>query len=164
MKITKDDITLIIAIIGAIGTLYSMVSSLWIKRKNLKISISNAAYRKDLHTLMLPISFENRSHLPITVTSVRIFSLENELHVSEYPRCVNEYTHRHGSEIVDRKFQYNLNFPIGIGVLGAVSGCILLDISPKEFEKISTPLTVQVRSTRGLVQKKQLEPNSIRCL
>lgn len=164
MQITKDDITFILAVIGSLGTIFSLVSSFLVMRKNLRVTVSNAVYRKEFHILMISLTFENRSRLPIAITSVKVFSLNGELPVEKYPRCVNEYTHRHGKEVVDRKFQYNLEFPVDIAQLGAVSGSILLEISPKEFESLPTPLIVQVHSTRGRVQKIKLNLNQIKCV
>ena len=79
-----------------------------------------------------------------------------------YPRNVGEYTHKSGNEVIDRKFTYNLKLPADIQQLGALSGHVLFDISPKDFENISTPLTVLVHSTRGRVQKIGLKPNQIK--
>lgn len=164
MQITKDDITFILAVIGSLGTIFSLVSSFLVMRKNLRITISNAVYKKEFHILMVSLTFENRSRLPIAITSIKVFSWGSELPIETYPRCVNEYTHRHGREVVDRKFLYNLELPVDIAQLGAASGSILLEIFPKEFESLSTPLTVQVHSTRGRVQKIKLNLNLIKCV
>lgn len=159
--ITRENITLLLSIFGSVGTIFSLVSAFMSKRKNLKINVAAAAYSQTFHLLKITFSFENRSQLPITIINLKFFSGEHELKIEEYPRCVKEYAHRHGSEVVDWIFLYNLNFPVDIHQLGAVSGDVLLDISPKDFESLSTQLTVEVHSTRGQVQKIQLDRNSI---
>lgn len=68
--------------------------------------------------MLLDITFENRSQLPIAITDVHVFLNNHELTVEKYPLCVEEYSHLHGKEVVDRKFLYNLEFPIAIQQLG----------------------------------------------
>ena len=156
--ITRDNITLLLSVIGALGTCITLISSFLHKRKNLKIHITDAEYNKNQNQML----FENRSQLPIAITSVRIFLNGHELSAAKYPICVSQYTHRHGSEVVDRKFLYNLNFPITIQQLGAFAGKMLLEFSPKELENPSTPLTLQVHSTRGKVQQIALPCDQIK--
>lgn len=151
--ITRDNITLLLSIVGALGTCITLISSFLHKRKNLKIHISDAEYKESQNQMLLTLTFENRSQLPIAITSVHIFLNGHELSAAEYPICVGQYTHRHGSEVVDRKFLYNLNFPITVQQLGAFAGKMLLEFSPKELENPSIPLTLQVYSTRGRVQQ-----------
>lgn len=150
---TRENITLGLSIFGAFGTLITFVSTYLTKRKNLKIYFSDVAYKKQLHLLVVPITFENRSQLPIAVTSIACSFNGEEHPLVDYPRCVESYSRREGQEVVDRKFLYNLNFPVTIQQLDAISGRILLELSPKDLEKLSTHLTFQVYSTRGKVQK-----------
>ena len=154
--ITRDNITLLLSVIGALGTCITLISSFLHKRKNLKIHITDAEYNKNQNQMLLTLAFENRSQLPIAITSVRIFLNGHELSAAKYPICVSQYIHRHGSEVVDRKFLYNLNFPITIQQLGAFAGKMLLEFSP------STPLTLQVHSTRGKVQQIALPCDQIK--
>lgn len=162
--ITRDNITLLLSVIGALGTCITLISSFLHKRKNLKIHISNAEYKENQNQMLLTLTFENRSQLPIAVTSVNIFLNGHELSVAEYPICVSQYTHRRGQEVIDRKFLYNINFPVTIQQLGAFAGQMLLEFSPKELENPSTLLTLQVHSTRGKVQRIILPCNQIKCI
>lgn len=161
--VTKENITLALSIFGAVGTLITFVSGYIQNWKNLRIIISNATYNQNLYMLLLSVTFENRSRLPIAVTTLSLFSKQNEILPFKYPKCVEQYAHRQGSEVVDRKFLYNLNFPVDIQQLSAASGYVLFEISPEDFERFSTHLTLQVRSTRGSAQKIQLDPNLIKC-
>ena len=159
---TRENITLALSIFGSIGALVTFVSSFVTKRKNLKINLVSYAYRKDLHWLILVISFENRSQLPIAITSISAILNGQEISPIPYPHCVSEYTHRFGLEVIDKKFEYNLKLPADIQQLSSVSGYVLLDVSPKEFENLSTPLTLLVHSTRGRVQKIELQLDQIK--
>lgn len=162
--LSKDNITLALSIFGAVGTLIAFISSYIAKRKNLKIYITDAAYRKDTRVLLISVVFENRSTLPISVTFLKCFLGVHELSLLEYPICVRDYTHHRGKDVIDRKFFYNLRMPVDIQQLSAVSGYIALELSQKELEMLPIPLTLQVRSTRKGVQKIVLQPNQIRGL
>lgn len=151
--LTRENITLALSIFGTIGTVITFIANFLVYRKNLRIKIVSSTYKKDFHQLILVTSFENRSRLPITVTSVSATINDKQLKPLRYPRCVGEFIKKDGNEIIARKFLYNLKFPIDIQPLSAVSGHILFDVSPKELETLSTPLTLSLHSTRGSVQK-----------
>lgn len=150
---TKDAITLILAIIGAIGTFSNYFFSYLAKRKNLKITVSRIALKIPINTLVVSLSFENRSQLPISITSISFLLDGIETMPYKYPELVAErYVERKGV-LVDSKFLYNLNLPLDIQQFGAASGHILLDISQEKLQNLSTPLILQVYSTRGTVQQ-----------
>ena len=160
--LTRENITLALSIFGSIGTLVTFISSYLTKRKNLKINIVSCTYKRPINTLILIISFENRSSLPIAITSISATINKRPFKPIRYPHCVGEYTQKNGNEVIDRKFTYNLPLPVDIHQLSAVSGHVLFDISPSELEKLSTPLTLAICSTRGRVQKIELQPNQIK--
>lgn len=160
--LTRANITLALSIFGATGTLITFISSYLTKRKNLKINITSATYRNDLHWLLCTVTFENRSRLPIAITSISATVNDKTIRPKPYPCCVNSYTHRIGNDVIDRKFEYNLKLPADIQQLSALSGHVLLDIAPEVLENLSTPLTLVIRSTRGRVQKIELSPNLIK--
>ncbi len=159
---TRENITLFLSIFGSLGTLITFISAYLTKRKNLKIKISSPTYSLNLQKLMLSLSFENYSHLPLAITAISININNNAFLPSRYPQCVGEYIHRRGKEIIDRKFEYNLKLPADIAQLSAISGVILFDVSPKELENLSTPLILRVLSTRGKEQKIVLQPDQIK--
>lgn len=159
---TRANITLALSIFGAVGTLVTFISSYLTKRKNLKISITSAIYRNDLRWLLCAITFENRSRLPIAITSIFITANDKTIKPKPYPCCVNSYAHRIGNDVIDRKFEYNLKLPADIQQLSALSGHVLFELSPTEIENLSTPLTLAIHSTRGRVQKIELSPNLIK--
>ena len=158
--LTRQNITLILSIFGSIGTLITLIS----QRKNLKINIISSTYNQNIHQLILVITFENRSQLPISVTSVSSTINGKKISPLPYPNCVGNYEYKKSDIIVDRKFEYNLKLPVDIQQLCAVSGYILLDVSPKELQTLSTPLILQVHSTRGMAQKIELKPDQIKWL
>lgn len=159
---TQENITLALSIFGFIGTLITFIANFLVYRKNLRINLISSTYKKALHRLILVITFENRSRLPIAISSISATINGSELELLSHPHCVGEYTQTHGKEVVDRKFTYNLDIPVGIQQLDAVSGHILFDVSPTELENLSTPLILSIHSTRGRVQKNELQPHQIK--
>lgn len=159
--LTRENITLALSIFGSIGTSITLISSYLTKRKNLKINIASFTYKSHLQRLALLVTFENRSRLPISVTSISCSLHGKIITPIRYPQGVGEYIHRIGKDIVDKKFEYNLSFPADIQQLCAVSGYILFDISQEDLENLSTPLILQVHSTRGRAQKIELQPSQI---
>ena len=59
------------------------------------------------------------------------------------------------------KLGFKNYFPIDIQQLSAFSGSIVLELSQKELETLSTPLTLEVFSTRGKAQKIELKKDQI---
>lgn len=154
--LTRENITLALSIFGSIGTLATFFFSYLRRRKNLKISIIDATFNPKLRTLVITITLENRSQLPIAITSINFVCDKNVVPSVEYPRCVERYEYTQGNRLLDRKLFYNMKFPLDVHQLSAASSYILLDISQEEFENLSTPLILQVYSTRGRVQKIKL--------
>lgn len=159
--LTRENITLALSVFGSLGTLITFVSSFLHTRKNLKIKVSKVGYRNCTKIMLISLTFENRSRLPISITSISVLINGAEIIPETYPKCVEWYSHMEGKEVVDRKFLYNLNFPVDVQPLFAVSGHILLDVPLKEIEKLSTPLILKVHSTRGRAQEIEFPHNQI---
>lgn len=160
--LTFENITFVLSVFGSVGTLITFIAAFKSNRKNLKMIVSNLAYIKDVKTLSITITFENRSRPPISITSARLFISDDEILPEKYPRLVDRYAYRENDEIVARKFLYNINFPVCVQQLGASSGSLLFDVSPEVIQNSSTPLFLKVRSTRGREDKTQLDVCSMK--
>lgn len=159
---TRENMTLALSIFGSVGTLITFISSYLTKRKNLKICITSCVYRKDLRRLIFVVTFENRSRLPIAITSISAIINTKNVESLSYPYHVGDYVYRSGKEILDSKIEYNLKLPADISQLSALSGYVLFELSPEEIESLATPLTLLIHSTRGRVQKIELKSNQIK--
>lgn len=158
---TRANITLALSIFGAFGTLVTFISSHITKRKNLKIKINATNHNSILQRMIVNITFENHSHLPIAVTSISAIIDGEEFKCMPYPHYVGEYSYRSGNEVVERIFTHNLELPSDISQLSAVSGYVLFDVTLDILEKLSTPVILLIHSTRGKVQKIQLQLDQI---
>lgn len=162
--LTRENITLALSIFGSLGTFITLFFSFFTTRKNLKISITSATYKPDDECLALIFCFENRSRLPICVTSISAKPNPYEIKLKPHPNYVGNIKYKENGEIVHRHFEFDLNFPIDIAQLSARSGFVLFDIPQDVLQNFSTPLSFQVRSTRGRAQKIELKPDQIEWL
>ncbi len=159
--LTRENITLALSIFGTLGSLFTLISAFLTKRKNLKISIKSATYKPKLNSLAIIFCFENRSRLPITITSVSTESNVN-IKLNPHPNYVGNCSYKENGEIVHRHFEFDLKFPVDIAQLSACSGFVLFDIPQDVLQNLSTPLSFQVHSTRGRAQKIELKPAQIK--
>lgn len=161
--LTRENITLALSIFGTLGSLFTFLSAFLTKRKNLKISIKSATYNPKFNSLAIIFCFENRSRLPIAVTSVSIESDVN-IKLNPHPNYVGKCNYKDNGTIVDWHFEFDLKFPVDIAQLSACSGFVLFDISPDALQSLSTSLNFRVHSTRGRAQKIELKSGQIEWL
>lgn len=161
--LTRENITLALSIFGTLGSLFTLISAFLTKRKNLKISINSATYKSEFGSLAIIFCFENRSRLPIAVTSISTES-NVDIKLNPHPNYVGNIKYKEDNEIVHRHFEFDLKFPVDIAQLSACSGFVLFDIPQDVLQNLSTPLSFQVHSTRGQVQKIELKPDQIKLM
>lgn len=133
--LTRENITLALSIFGAAGTLFTFITSYVSKRKNLNIQITKSSYRTDTHMLLITLTFENRSVLPIAITSIKCFTDKQEFPLFEHPICVKEYAHSRGKEVIDRKFLYNIIFPLIFNNSVRFLGLLFLSFLKKSLKR-----------------------------
>lgn len=160
--LTRDNITLALSIFGALGTIFTIISTFILNRKNLSINIASCTNRYG--KLYINMTFINKSRQPISVFSIKLKASEKIYSSLPYPENVGKYTLRDGNEIIDRVFTYTLPLPIDLQALGAASGYISFDVPKEVLKNSSIPLTLLVQSTRGTVQKIELNHTLIEYL
>ncbi len=152
--ITQDNITFVLACIGSFGTIAGWLYAYLTTRKN--ISVRVIAYRSKLNTALFYMSFENKSHLPISLTALSI-CIDNVYYPCKYiPQRVTSSQHYIGGKIINTQDYYNIQFPIQLGSLGATSGYVLFVLPKGVYVPHAKNLTVQVSSNRGKAIQMQL--------
>ena len=140
--LTKENITLAIALFGAIGTIFTWILNAIHNHKNLDLKIVQISRTEKQLTMYLSIL--NKSQLPISISGIAI--LLNNVY---YPCDVishSAYTIHYSNKDTDI---CTLPFPITLGSLSGTSGYIEFDISSNASKFFSNPLTVQVSTNRG---------------
>ncbi len=152
--ITKDNISFILATIGSLGTIYTLFA------QRQKFSLSIQSYSHKNNSLLMYVSFTNRSRLPISILNVSIIQ-DNVCYPCVYvPTKVRECTRRSGKEVISHKEDFSIQFPISLSSLAGSSGYLYFDKLPKNYPNDATDLTVQVSTNRGRAKKmKLLVPN-----
>lgn len=162
--LTRENVTLALSIFGSLGTLFTFCFSYLTHRKNLRISIVSATYKPNFNRLALLFCFENRSRLPIAITSITSKFNSVDISLNPHPNYVGNIKYEENHQIVHRLFEFDLKIPVDIAQLSACSGYVLFDISPDDLRNVSTVLNFQVHSTRGSVQKIELMSDLIKWL
>ena len=103
----NDIITLALSIFGSLGTLITIITNFFVYRKNLKIRITEAFYLIDRKQLYVKFLFENRSRLPISITSICFLLNKQAIKPTKSTYCVHDYKNKDNGQIVDRIFTYN---------------------------------------------------------
>lgn len=151
---TRENITLAIALFGAIGTIATWIVTAFHSRKKVTFRIVKIYPIKK--TLTLYLSIQNRSRLPISIDSMSIVIENVSYHCQVPPHVIFTVTHRSGQTITDKKDYISINFPINLSSLGGASGYIEFDIPQEVSKKLSTPLILEVSTNRGKLPKTEL--------
>lgn len=159
--LTRENITLVLSILGSLGAVVTFITNFLVYRKNLKIRITETFYLTDSKRLYIKFLFENRSRLPISITSILLSFNTQMIKPTKGTHCIHDYKNLDGREIVDRMFTYNSQLPITLAALDATRGYILFDISKEDLKNSPTPLTLLVLSTRPVVQQIELSYKDI---
>lgn len=149
---TKENITLIIAVIGCAGSVSLWIYNFVTSRCKIDMELVRM-YEPDI-MIACYVAFTNRSRLPVSITSVCVVidGVCFQCIPISYP--VFTVTNSKTGEIIQQHF--TLSLPINLCSLSGVSGFLAFDI-PREFlKKTSTPLTFEVSTNRGRLFRKTL--------
>ncbi len=141
--LTRENITLAIALLGAVGTVSSWIYRFFSSRKKLDISLLKVF--EPHKSLVVYVSFQNRSRLPISINTIgvvfgeRVYQCEPVAHVV------------YSSEVNGRKVSEirTMSFPVNLSPLSGSSGFVEFELPSDELKNLSTRLTLQVSSNRG---------------
>lgn len=144
---TRENITFFFAIVGFLGT----VNTVLMQRKKLKLSV--ITYGFNSHCVLMYVSITNCSHLSISISNISIVHDNICYPCAIIPKKVIETTHTIGKQVVSRKEEYSIDFPINLSALAGTSGYLYFDRLPNTYPISPTTLTVQVSSNRGSAKK-----------
>lgn len=152
--LTRDNLTLALAIFGSAGTFISGFTSYLRSRKSFQIKIERIC--KFGNSIVAYITILNKSHFPISISDI---SLKFDKNL--YPGCHIPLRHITTSVTKDGNCIsshdcVSMPFPVNIGGLSGSSGYLIFDIPEALQENLKTPLTFQVSSNRGRPIQMQL--------
>ena len=153
--LTRENITLALAIFGSAGTLISWISRIVSSRKSVSISIGRI-YEPD-KCFSCFLIFENKSRLPISITSISVLIDGVSFPCVSIPHAAYTITEKTGSTVTRYKEFPGLSMPLNLSGLSGSSGFLDFDIPQEYLQKLSTPLILQVATNRGRLKQIQLE-------
>ena len=143
----KDKITLVLAIIGAAGTIYTLVSTVLFQRRNIRITIRSMSQKQNNCALFVTI--ENLSRLSISITAVSI-CLDDRLYPCRIDSVkYSERTMSYKNQVVERIPYYSTALPITLSSLAATSANLRFERIPENQVASAKDLTLQVSTNRG---------------
>lgn len=148
--LTRENITLALAILGSIGSLSSWIYTFINNRKNLTFHIVGRRYFEN-ESLFLYMSFVNKSRLPISITSIGV-KIDDELYsCQEVPIATFEET------APDKHREYkSMPMPISIPGLGGTSGYVYFGLPKAVPQADATHLIFRVSTNRGRIIERKL--------
>lgn len=145
--ITKENITFILATIGSLGTLYTLISKIFLNRVRIELSIIECISTKK--SVVLYMMLTNKSHLPISITNVKLWNYSTIYECIKSPHIIRVDTRTSKKAIVYKEATYNIPFPINLPSLSGTSGYLYFQIPQGNFQCDSRSLTVEVNTNRN---------------
>ena len=149
--IAKEQITLIIAILSFMLSLYNFFYSLLINRSNLKLIYKShsCCNLTPEYPIIFNLVFENKSRLDISISRLFLKVNESTYEFDSETNWIGEKTNRTGNKITDKITLYSLEIPQTISGLGAIGGYFWVGTYKKiEFNK-SDQVTIIAYTNRG---------------
>lgn len=141
---SREDITLAIAIIGCLLSLWNFFKSLYQNRLNISISCYSTLDMGEYY--FVKIAFINNSALPITITRVRIQSANTTYEAAQESLSYFEYAY---PERRGKTGERTACVPIGIESLGYES--VVLHFEKSMFEYPNNPTKIILSTNRGQI-------------
>ncbi len=142
--LTKDNITLAIALLGAFGNIGTWIFNYLHSRRNISIQIIKIC--RIPNALIAYSIIQNHSRNPISINDISIKTPEHLYTSNNVPQIPFQRGYDHCS--ITRKY-ISMPFPVNLGSLSGASGYIYFEIPSDVSENLSAPLTVQISTNRG---------------
>ena len=153
---SKDNITLILSILGCIGSLLSWLYIFFQNRKCFDIEIVGHLFGYDQKSLLIFASFTNKSHLPITITNINVKLGDSFYTCAKIPVVAHRERTTCKGEVLSQHEHMSLAFPITLQSLGGVSGYILFEFPESVSQPESTRASFVISTNRGRSVEKKL--------
>lgn len=149
-------ITLALSILGCLGSLFSWLYIFFKNKKNFFVQIVGHRYGYDNKSLLLFVSFTNKSRLAISITDIGV-KLNNTIYqCRKIPVIAYQDKIICKNEILAHHEYFSLSFPITLPELSGTSGYIFFDFPELVAEPMPTEVSLLISSNRGRPVEKTL--------
>jgi hypothetical protein len=157
---TKDNITFFLAVIGSLGTLYTLINKIVYDRVKLDIKIISGQVLGNKCYLCY-VTIINGSTLPISISGISLIGKER-FDARVIPETVHVKVSRSGNEITSRQEDFSIAIPISLAPLQGTSGYLYFPLVERDIEKsFSNSLSLEVVTNRNKVVKIELTRDKV---
>ncbi len=141
-----DIITFVLACVGSVGTMCSAILTFIRNRVNIDFYIAEHSFTKD--SVILYMVFTNKSHLPVSITDVKLWNKCIPYSCCKEPTVVQIYTRKSKNMVIYQEAIKSIPFPITLPCLSGASGYLYFQIPQENFECVANTLTVELNTNR----------------
>lgn len=152
--ITKENITLVLAIIGSVGTAISCINRFLQSR--IKLSLILYGFRKTDKGLLMYVGISNKSQMPISITSISLKIDEDSFNCKEIPERVVENIYRSNGVEYGRDDKYSMLMPISLSSLFSACGYVYFELPPQVLKSVSTQATFLIHTNRNKIVQRTI--------
>lgn len=149
-------ITLGLSLLGCLGSLFSWLYILFKNRRNFDMNIVGHRYGYDNKSLLLFVSFTNKSRLAVSITDIGVKFNSTIYQCGKIPVIAYQNTVRCKDEILAHHEYLSLSFPITLPALSGTSGYIFFDFPESIVQPAPTEVSFLISSNRGQALEKTL--------
>lgn len=147
-------LTLILGLVGSVGTIYSLVATFVLSRVNIDVEVLQ--HNKTPIGFMFLCSFVNRSHLSVAITNISVVLSGKRFDCSRVPSVVIERTKKRDGVVISHEQEKTMVFPIVLPSLSGTSGYLTFRIPQDMLQSDAKALTVELSTNRFRRVKKKL--------
>lgn len=148
-----DKLTFVLALIGSLGTAYSIIMTFYWHRVSIECNIIEYCPSKD--ALIAYMSFTNHSRLPISITNICLWNNDVLYNCVHTPEIVQFVSRTPGKQTYQEAI-HSSPLPINLPSLSGTSGYVYFLFPQENFEVSSKSLTVELSTNRHLTLRKTL--------
>lgn len=148
-----DKLTFVLALIGSLGTAYSIIMTFYWHRVSIECNIIEYCPSKD--ALIAYMFFTNHSRLPISITNICLWNNDVLYNCVHTPEIVQFVSRTSGKQTYQEAI-HSSPLPINLPSLSGTSGYVYFLFPQENFEVSSKSLTVELSTNRHLTLRKTL--------
>ena len=149
-----DTLTFILALIGSLGTAYSVIMTFYWNRVSINCSVIEYSPAED--SLIAYMSFTNNSRLPISITNICIWNDRVPYSCVHAPEIVKFVIRNSNNNQIFKEAIHSIPLPINLSSLSGTSGYVYFLFPQENYPVSSKSLTVELNTNRHVTIRKTL--------
>ena len=155
--LTKDNVTFVLALFGALGNVIAFLHSRFNARQ--KFDVETIHFHAGEKGILCYLMILNRSTNQLTITDLSVEINGIHYPAIKIPKVVQQCIKRSGKEITDVQNDYSLAFPIVLTGKFATSGYFYFPFPQETSVPSSNTFSLKVCTSKGKAVQKKLSRN-----